>query len=293
MFYGLEQPIVTHLATACASVAFVAGVVDPAAIERNLQFVQEPGGPTDKHGAVFVCAHPDYLGKIAETQDGACELNSQRWVLAVCTRDRNIETASDGLATPARVTNGPLVVEVMAAMKALRWTAVGDRREGMRTVRRVNTGSLPGVTVYAADGVYVTLLCYEADLTGASSDVPGTTYPTITIPQVSALIDQAIANHDAQPDPHPQYTTDAEALAIAQAAIAAAGGGPTGPRMTYASGRLDRIDYDDGSYKQLSYDAGNGYRLQRIDYVRGTATTRKDFFYNPDGTLHEIVQTEL
>jgi len=68
---------------------------------------------------------------------------------------------------------------------------------------------------------------------------------------------------------------------------------PIGPLLSYASGRLDRIDYDDGSYKQLSYDAGNGYRLQRIDYVRGAATTRKDFSYNLDGTLHEIVQTEL
>lgn len=68
---------------------------------------------------------------------------------------------------------------------------------------------------------------------------------------------------------------------------------PAGALMTYDSGRLSRIDYDDGSYKLLTYDAGHGYRLQRIDYVHGSATTRKDFIFNLDGSLHEIVQTEL
>lgn len=226
-FYGLEQPIIAHLIASCASVAFVAGVPDPASIERNLQFVQEMGSAVDKHGAVFVCAHPDYLGVIASTGRGECQLNRQRWVLAIATREqRNVETANDGQASPARATNGPLVVEVMQAMERFKWTAVGDKREGMRDVKRVDLGSLPGVMLYATDGVYMTLLCYESDLTGTTSTQPGVSYPTLTAPQVDALIDQAIADHEADPDPHPQYTTEAEAIAIAEAAAAAVSSSP-------------------------------------------------------------------
>lgn len=287
-FYGLEQPIITHLIASCASVAFVAGVPDPAAIERNLQYVQETGAPEDKHGAVFVCAHPDYLGVIASTGRGECQLNQQRWVLAIATREqRNVETANDGQASPARTANGPLVVEVMQAMERFKWTAVGDKREGMRDIKRVDLGSLPGVMLYATDGVYMTLLCYESDLTGTTSTQPGVSYPTLTAPQVDALIAQAIADHEADPDPHPQYTTEAEALAIAQSVS----GGPTAPVLSYGvGGALSRIDYADASFKLFSYDAD---RLDHIDYTKGGITTRKTLAYNGDGTLHSVTPSTL
>lgn len=294
MFYGLEAPIVEHLQTACPSIAFVAGVVDPAAINNNLQLVQPIGAPGERYGAVFVCPHPDFIGELARTARGECQLNSQRWVLAICSKTKNAETAYKGAAVKARVDNGPLVIEVMQAMHSLRWTAVGDARPGLRDLQRVAGGSLPGVIVYGAEGVYATLLTYEADLTGPTSTLPGTTYPTITLPTVQSLIAQALADHIAALDPHAQYTTEAEATAIAQAAVLAAGAGPIGPELTYgAGGRIDRVDYDDGSYKLLSYDPDFGFRLSRVDYVHGLVTTRKDLVYNPDGSLHEIVQSEL
>lgn len=43
--------------------------------------------------------------------------------------------------------------------------------------------------------------------------------PSPIVPE--ALINAAIAQHEAQADPHPQYTTEAEAIAIAEAAAAA------------------------------------------------------------------------
>lgn len=52
---------------------------------------------------------------------------------------------------------------------------------------------------------------------------------------------------------------------------------------------MTRIDYDDASYKTFSY---TGTRLDRIDYVHGTGTTRKDLNYT-DGLLTSITQTEI
>lgn len=181
-FYGLEQPLVAHVQAACASVAFVAGVADPQAIERNLQFVQEPSPVAgSKHGAVFIVPAPNFFGLVSETARGECQLNVQRWVLAVCTRESSqIDTAFDGTAHAARVTNGPMVTEVLAAMAQFRWTAVGDRSAGKRTVKRIDISGLPGTVVYGgSDGVYITLLCYEADMTGSSVTAPGVTYPGV------------------------------------------------------------------------------------------------------------------
>lgn len=69
---------------------------------------------------------------------------------------------------------------------------------------------------------------------------------------------------------------------------------PAGPEFTYdVTGPLTRIDYDDGSFKVFAYDAGNGGRLDHVDFTVGPVTTRKQFLYNLDGTLHEIVPSTL
>jgi hypothetical protein len=70
------------------------------------------------------------------------------------------------------------------------------------------------------------------------------------------------------------------------------GGGliETGPVFTYVLGVLSRINYDSGNYKTLTYSSG---RLDQLDYVAGSVTTRKTFAYNPDGSLASIDQTVL
>lgn len=63
----------------------------------------------------------------------------------------------------------------------------------------------------------------------------------------------------------------------------------TGPAFTYTDGVVTRIDYDSGNYKLLSYTSG---ALTQLDYVRpGSATVRKTFTYNPDGTLASITES--
>ncbi len=70
-------------------------------------------------------------------------------------------------------------------------------------------------------------------------------------------------------------------------------GGPaeTGPDFIYTSGVLTRIDYDSGNHKIFTYSSGT---LTRIDYIRpGTTTIRKDFFYDVNGLLDYINQSEF
>jgi len=64
-----------------------------------------------------------------------------------------------------------------------------------------------------------------------------------------------------------------------------------GPEFTYdGDGLLTRIDYDDGSYKLLTYSDD---KLDQIDfYIFGGATIRKSFNYSGD-TLASIDQTTL
>ena len=69
---------------------------------------------------------------------------------------------------------------------------------------------------------------------------------------------------------------------------ASAGGGS--PEMTYAGGVLSRVDYADGTYKLFEYVTGT---LLHVDFVTPTATVRKTFFYNPDGSLDHITEAEL
>jgi len=64
-------------------------------------------------------------------------------------------------------------------------------------------------------------------------------------------------------------------------------GDPTSPVFTYTAGLLTRIDYAEGSYKDLIYTAGV---LTRVDYVQGAVTIRKDLMYTA-GQLTSITQT--
>ena len=64
---------------------------------------------------------------------------------------------------------------------------------------------------------------------------------------------------------------------------------PLGPSMTYdASDNLERIDYDDGSFKEFSY---NGDQLSRVDFTDADGVVfRKDFVYSGD-TLTDVNET--
>lgn len=70
----------------------------------------------------------------------------------------------------------------------------------------------------------------------------------------------------------------------------AGGVSETSPALTYAAGRVSRIDYASGAYKLFTYAGGV---LVQLDYVVGAVTTRKTFTYNPDGTLAAITQEVL
>lgn len=66
---------------------------------------------------------------------------------------------------------------------------------------------------------------------------------------------------------------------------------PSSPSFTWATGKLISISYGDGSTKSLTWSAD---KLQQIDFVRaGVGTTRKQFTYNPDGTLAAVAQSEV
>lgn len=64
---------------------------------------------------------------------------------------------------------------------------------------------------------------------------------------------------------------------------------PIGPEITWTGDLVTRVDYDGGEYKVYTY---TGTRLDRVDFVRGATTTRKDFVYT-DGRLTAINQTEI
>lgn len=226
-FFGLEQPIVSHLAATCVSIGFIAGIGDAQSIGWNANFVQEKSVGAGKYGAAFVFAHPDFLSLQSETAQGACQFNKQRWVIAVCSRDqRGVETAHKGLANNVRQSNGPLVIEVLDAMRTLRWTAINDKREGMRELRRVDIGgTLPGIVVNN-NGLYITLLCFEADLTGSfgSSAQPGQAYaatpmvgpPGPPLPRTSSAAPAGLAQlpNDGDMSMHKNTTSGALHLCV-------------------------------------------------------------------------------
>lgn len=66
---------------------------------------------------------------------------------------------------------------------------------------------------------------------------------------------------------------------------------PGSPSFVWSAGKITSITYSDGSTKTLTWSAD---RIERIDFVRvGVENVRKDFNYNPDGTLASIVQSNF
>ena len=64
----------------------------------------------------------------------------------------------------------------------------------------------------------------------------------------------------------------------------------TDPVFTYVNQLVTRIDYASGNYKLFTYAANI---LTQLDYIVGLVTIRKQFYYNGDGTLAYIIQTEF
>lgn len=66
--------------------------------------------------------------------------------------------------------------------------------------------------------------------------------------------------------------------------IVSNGGTPSNPDFTYSGGNLIRVDYSDGSFKELTYVSGN---LTRVDFNSSGTIKRKDLIY-VSGILTEI-----
>lgn len=64
----------------------------------------------------------------------------------------------------------------------------------------------------------------------------------------------------------------------------------TGPLFTYTGDKITRIDYDNGSYKTLSY-TGDKLTQMIVFYISGT-TIQKDFNYSGE-TLLSIDETSI
>jgi hypothetical protein len=61
------------------------------------------------------------------------------------------------------------------------------------------------------------------------------------------------------------------------------------PTFTYTSGKLTGISYSDGATKVLSYVGDN---LTRVDLIRNSVTTRKDFTYS-GGVLVNVIESTV
>lgn len=61
-----------------------------------------------------------------------------------------------------------------------------------------------------------------------------------------------------------------------------------GPSFTYENDNLTRVDYDDGSFKTLTYASG---RLSQISINRNNIIVTKTLFYDATGRLTEIVES--
>jgi len=64
----------------------------------------------------------------------------------------------------------------------------------------------------------------------------------------------------------------------------------TNASFTYSNGLPIRVDYLSGNYKLFTYVNSV---VTRSDYIVGTTTYRKDFYYNPDGTLDYIIESTI
>lgn len=62
----------------------------------------------------------------------------------------------------------------------------------------------------------------------------------------------------------------------------------TDPVITYSGGVIQTITFSSGNHKAYTWVSG---RISRVDYVIGAVIRRRDFTYNPDGSLASIADT--
>lgn len=99
-----------------------------------------------------------------------------------------------------------------------------------------------------------------------------------------------VTYYDTTTVPWLQYLWNGEGYT----ATGGSGGGVTGykdPTYTYTDDDLTRIDYATGEYQTFEYNAEGDVTV--IDVVTTTGTTRFTFSYNADGSLHDVVESEL
>jgi len=67
------------------------------------------------------------------------------------------------------------------------------------------------------------------------------------------------------------------------------GGSLKNPTFTYTGALLTRVDYDNGSFKDLTYDASG--KLEQLQFTNGSTLSTKDFLYDAEGKLISISET--
>jgi hypothetical protein len=65
---------------------------------------------------------------------------------------------------------------------------------------------------------------------------------------------------------------------------------PKTAEYTYTGSNLTRIDYADGTFKDLTY---TGSTLTRVEYTINGSTWRKDFTYDLNSNLTDVTVTKL
>ena len=63
----------------------------------------------------------------------------------------------------------------------------------------------------------------------------------------------------------------------------------TNPFFTYNGDELSRVDYDNNAFKALQYDSGGA--LEFLQFDNDGIIQNRQFIYNPDGTLSNIIDT--
>lgn len=172
--YALEPLLLTHLRATCASVQFIAGVVDPAAIRAAAQFVNERPNPvagangagSARFGGVFVCPAADFndIENSVTSTEGACDVTMQRWLVLIATKNqRKFEQANNDEPCDSRMDNGLLCAEVIPALAAFRWSPTEWPQARPRLpLRRAPTG-LPSNVFPDENGLYITATAWRTE----------------------------------------------------------------------------------------------------------------------------------
>ena len=63
----------------------------------------------------------------------------------------------------------------------------------------------------------------------------------------------------------------------------------TNPYFTYDGDELSRVDYDNNTYKALQYDSSGS--LEFLQFQNDGIITNRQFIYNPNGTLNNIIDS--